>query len=290
MNVGRTIRALSETFGMNRRNVELVYPHNARRDLHLADDKIKAKKRLTAHGVPVPGTVAVCEGLRDVPRTLALLDTRGDVVLKPASGAAGNGVMLLGRRTDQGWAASHGVKTRAELEHHLANIVFGAYSSDISDRALVEERVQVEPSVQAISERGVADIRVLTLDGTALLAMLRLPTQSSAGRANLHQGAIGVAVELGTGRTTRARHEGREVSVHPDTGHPLIDIVVPHWAEVVRVAVAAARAVPLGYLGVDILLDRDHGPLVVEINARPGLEIQNIHGVGLGRALAEVTP
>lgn len=288
MSLGRTWKAISDTFGMNRRNVELVYPRNARRDLYLADDKLAAKERLAAHGVPVPGTVAVCRGLRDIPRTLEVLDTRGNVVLKPASGAAGNGVMLLGPRTRGGWEASRGVKSRAELEHHLANIVFGAFSSDISDHALVEERVQVDPAVLALSGRGVADIRVLTLDGEAFLAMLRVPTLGSAGRANLHQGAIGVAVELSSGHTTRARHVSRAVTHHPDTGASLLGITVPRWRDVVQVAVAAARAVPLGFLGVDILLDRSLGPLVVEINARPGLEIQNIHGVGLGRALAQV--
>jgi glutathione synthase/RimK-type ligase-like ATP-grasp enzyme len=37
---------------------------------------------------------------------------------------------------------------------------------------------------------------------------------------------------------------------------------------------------------VDIVVDRERGPLVLEINARPGLEIQNVVGRGLGDALA----
>jgi D-alanine-D-alanine ligase-like ATP-grasp enzyme len=37
----------------------------------------------------------------------------------------------------------------------------------------------------------------------------------------------------------------------------------------------------LGYLGVDIVLDRDKGPLLLELNARPGLSIQIANGAGL---------
>ena len=41
------------------------------------------------------------------------------------------------------------------------------------------------------------------------------------------------------------------------------------------------RAVGMGYIGVDILLDAMQGPMVVEANARPGLAIQIANGTGL---------
>jgi predicted ATP-grasp superfamily ATP-dependent carboligase len=37
----------------------------------------------------------------------------------------------------------------------------------------------------------------------------------------------------------------------------------------------------LGYLGVDIVLDRDKGPMLLELNARPGISIQNANRFGL---------
>jgi len=46
------------------------------------------------------------------------------------------------------------------------------------------------------------------------------------------------------------------------------------------------RAIPLGYLGVDICIDAERGPLVLEVNARPGLEIQNIKNRGIADLLA----
>ena len=37
----------------------------------------------------------------------------------------------------------------------------------------------------------------------------------------------------------------------------------------------------LGYQGVDIVLDKDMGPLILELNARPGLNIQIANRAGL---------
>ena len=37
----------------------------------------------------------------------------------------------------------------------------------------------------------------------------------------------------------------------------------------------------LGYQGVDLVLDKDKGPLILELNARPGLNIQIANRAGL---------
>jgi alpha-L-glutamate ligase-like protein len=278
-----------ELYGLNRRNVELVYALNRRRDYPLADDKLLCKERLEAHGVAVPETLAVCDGVYSIGPALDRVADRGDFVLKPANGSGGDGIVLVGDKVEGGWLGSGGrLLTREDLEHHLANTVFGAFTGDLSDRAFIEDRVRVDPEVLALSGSGVSDVRVLVKQGVPFLSMLRVPTLSSGGRANLHQGAIGVAVDLKTGRTLRARRGGRPVDRHPDSGRDLVGFQVPRWDDVIENAKRAAAAVPLGYLGVDLLMDAARGPLVVELNVRPGLEIQNVHGIGLGRALAEI--
>jgi hypothetical protein len=45
----------------------------------------------------------------------------------------------------------------------------------------------------------------------------------------------------------------------------------------------------LGYQGIDIVLDRDKGPLLLELNARPGLAIQIANQAGLGPRLNAIT-
>lgn len=280
-------RGRGEVVGINRRNLLLVYPHNDRRDYPLADDKLLAKERLAAGGVPVPETLAICDGLYAVPRTVeALLEGR-DFVVKPANGAGGEGILVLAERLGPGrWRrAGGGTLDAGELQHRLADIVFGVYSNQLEDRAFVERRIDPHPFFRALWAEGLCDVRVITLRGRPVMSMIRVPTAESGGRANLHQGGLGVAVNLGSGRTTRGVHRGEAVERHPESGAPLVGLEVPAWPEVLEVARRAARSVPLGYLGVDVVVDRERGPLVLEINVRPGLEIQNVNGAGLGPAL-----
>lgn len=279
----------AEVYGINRRNLALVYPNNDRRHYPLADDKLLAKERFRAAGVPAPETLAVCEGLYAVPGVVEALRGRSQFVVKPANGAGGGGILVVG-----GWDAGAGCWRRAggvplspgALGRHLADVVFGVHSNQLEDRAFVERRVEPHPLFAGLWGDGLCDLRVVTLRTTPVMAMIRVPTAESGGRANLHQGGLGIAVDLATGRTFRALHRGRAVERHPESGAPLLGLELPAWPAVLDVARRAAAAVPLGYLGVDVVVDREARPLVLEINARPGLEIQNVNGRGLGPALA----
>lgn len=285
----RLLAARERVVGINRRNVTLVYPNNARTDFPFADDKLLAKERFAAAGVPVPETLATCDGLFAVPGTVAALRGRGRFVVKPANGSGGGGILVVGE-----WAADHGVWVRAggralttvQLERHLADVVFGVHSNQLEDRAFVERRVEPHPFFAALWADGLCDVRVITLRGAPVLSMIRVPTAESGGRANLHQGGLGIAVDLATGRTFRAVHHGRAIERHPESGAPLVGLELPGWTAILEASRRAAAAVPLGYLGTDVVVDRERGPLVLEINARPGLEIQNVNALGLGAALA----
>lgn len=280
-------------FGVNRRNVELVYRHNPRSNYLYADDKVLAKAQLSAAGVPVPETLAVADGLFALPGVMRLLAEAEHFVIKPANGGGGNGIVVVGDRVADGvWQRAGGEQVTADqLHRHLADIVFGAYSRGrLWDCALVEKRIRPHDFFAALWPDGLCDVRVITLKAEPTMAMVRVPTQRSAGKANLHQGGLGLAVELGSGRVVRAFHGGRAIRVHPDSGDRLIELTVPLWTDLIEAAARAARAVPLGYLGVDLAIDAESGPLVIEINARPGLEIQNVHGLGLGAAIAGVAP
>lgn len=287
----REVRRLrQDVVGINRRNVTLVYPNNPRRHFPIADDKLLAKEHFAKAGVPVAKTIAICEGLFAVRDTVRSLRERSQFVVKPASGSGGSGILVVGERVAEGqWRKAGGdVVTSGQLEKHLADIIFGAYSNALDDRAFIEERVTPHAFFSELWPDGLCDLRVITLGGEPLMSMVRVPTRESEGKANLHQGGLGIAVDLATGMTTRAVHHGKAVERHPETGVELVGRKVPHWEEVLEVAVRTANSVPLGYLGVDVVVDREHGPLVLEINVRPGLEIQNVNGRGLGAALRSV--
>ncbi len=124
-------------------------------------------------------------------------------------------------------------------------------------------------------------MRVITLLGYPAMAMLRLPTRVSNGKANLHQGAIGVGIDIQTGLTCGGVLHNEPIAYHPDTLNTTVGLQVPHWDKILNIAAAAYELTGLGYLGVDIVLDKFEGPLMLELNARPGLNIQIANRCGL---------
>ncbi|MDF1562886.1 MAG: sugar-transfer associated ATP-grasp domain-containing protein [Deltaproteobacteria bacterium] len=279
------VKRRARVIGMNRRNVELVYPHNRRMDYPLADDKLLTKEVLAAAGVPTPEVIAICEALHRVPATLAALRGRSHFVVKPARGSGGDGILVVDEALEGGgWRRGpERIVDEDELRRHLGDIVFGAYAKDREDRAFVEEKVRADPVLGRLFPGALCDIRVLMLEGRVLMVMVRVPTRRSGGRANLHQGGVGLAVDLEDGELVRGLCGGKVITTHPDTGEPLLGTRIPAWEEILEVARRTAAAVPLGYLGIDLVVDAERGPLVLEINARPGLEIQNVHGRGLAQ-------
>jgi alpha-L-glutamate ligase-like protein len=141
---------------------------------------------------------------------------------------------------------------------------------------------------EAISFRGIPDIRIVVLLGVPVMAMIRLPTRLSRGKANLHQGAIGAGISIDEGRTLTAVWRNAVIESHPDTGNAVMDVAIPHWDTLLKMAALSYELTHLGYQGIDIVLDRDRGPLVLELNARPGLNIQIANREGLGHRLALV--
>jgi len=275
---------VEQVLGISRRNLEFVYGLNRRRDIPIADDKIEAKRVLSQAGIPVPATLTAVRGFFEIRAVTTWLSARGDAVIKPSRGRVGSGVMILRSPEDQQKSLDN---TPKRLGRHLADILSGVYSGGEQDVALVEERLRPHPAMADLWDRDIVDIRVIVHCGRPAMAMLRVPTSLSGGRSNLHAGGLGLAIDLVTGLTRDGCWFGRRVSQHPDTGAALAGIVVPDWPKIMEISAAAGHATPLGYIGVDIALDANAGPVVLEINARPGLEIQNVNGRGLRTALDE---
>ncbi len=274
---------LGSILGINRRNLEFIQPNNPRAAFPMVDDKILTKKILAEADVPIPETLVVIDNLFGISPAIEKLSREDSFVAKPARGRAGGGVLLIERaedgtlRTPSGRAVSSD-----ELRRHLADILFGVYSfGRMGDSVLVERKIEPHEFLKNIYSKGIPDIRVITFRGIPLMSMLRIPTDRSDGKANLHQGAIGVGIDNRTGITGSGVYRGKIISAHPDTGQPLNNLPIPQWEEIQELSRIAAGTVPLGYLGIDFVLDHSQGPLVLEMNARPGLQIQVINQIGL---------
>jgi len=272
-----------KVLGINARNARFITPHNPRRFFPLVDDKLRSKALCQEHGIPSPELFGVVDAHGDLRSLRRILEPYREFVIKPVRGAMGNGVLVVVDRDGDAWVKSSGARVdEAAMRHYVSGILSGLYSlAGNTDRAMIEYRVELHPTFRAISYGGVPDVRVIVFKGVPTLAMLRLPTRRSDGRANLHQGAIAAGIDLATGRTHHAVQSNRLVEVHPDTGGRVVGIQIPAWEEILRIAARSAEMTGLGYLGVDVVLDARLGPLLLELNARPGLAIQisNLQGL-----------
>jgi len=276
--------------GMNERNAAYIMEYNQRRYYPLVDDKFTTKQLARAAGIRVPTLYCKIEiehQIRNLPR---LLEGRTDFVVKPANGSGGNGIMVITGEQNGQYRRSNGqLISREALGHFISNILSGMHSlGGQPDCALIEQRVVFDPMFNDISYQGVPDIRTIVFQGVPVMAMVRLPTLQSDGKANLHQGAVGAGLDMGTGLTTTAVSKGLYVDVHPDTGHTITGLQIPHWDDLLELSARCYNLANLGYLGVDVVLDKHEGPMVLELNARPGLAIQLANRTSLLKRLQTV--
>ena len=273
--------------GMNRRNAEYIMRCNPRSAFPLVDDKLLTKRLAEKYEIPTPPLYHVIESHGDMAGLEKALEGQNEFVVKPARGSGGSGIVLITDRMKEGFVKQSGeVISWKDLTYHISDILSGIYSLEgLEDRALFEALIHVDPIFSSVTYRGVPDIRIIVYRGVPAMGMVRLPTQASDGKANLHRGAVGVGIDIGKGMTLTAVHHSEIVHHHPDTGNPMNGIQVPHWEKMLLMAARAIDITGLGFLGVDLVIDCERGPLLLELNARPGLQIQIANRTGLHRRL-----
>lgn len=263
--------------GMNARNILYVKPYNRRSAVRLANNKLKSKEAMRKAGIPVPKVYGIIRNRKE----LEAFDWSGlpkSFVLKPNHGGGGEGIKIIYAKKGEGiWISTEGKEiTVKDLKDHIMDIFEGFYSmSGVSDIAFFEERIKLSKVFKPYAYRGIPDIRIIVFNTVPVMAMLRLPTKESGGRANLHMGSIGAGIDVATGVTTHAIMRDQIIEKTPDTKLVLRGLKIPYWREALEIAIKCQKVSKVGYIGVDIAIDKERGPVVLEINAHPGLSIQN---------------
>lgn len=268
---------------MNRRNVDYIARYNERSSYPLVDNKLKTKLAVAEYGVRTPRLLQVVRQQHEISGFRQMAEDLGGFAIKPAKGSGGKGITVITGRDKDQYVKASGTRIAApSLERHLTNILAGLYSlAGTPDVAIVESLVESVPTLARYSFQGVPDIRIVVFRGYPVMAMLRLATKASDGKANLHQGAVGVGLDIGTGRSLNAVQFNKPITLHPDTGLALENIEIEAWGEMLEMASRCYESTGLGYMGVDLVVDAHEGPLLLELNARPGLAIQMANGRGL---------
>jgi alpha-L-glutamate ligase-like protein len=276
--------------GINRRNADYMLIHNDRKLYPLVDDKVITKELAKKANAAIPELYAVIDSPGQVKGVAGLVSRYDDFVIKPANGSQGHGILVVTGRTGTLYRLADGtLMDEPALRFHVNNTLAGVFSlGGQADRVMIEYRVEFDPVFEKIAYRGVPDVRIIVYRGVPVMAMVRLPTRLSKGKANLHQGAIGAGIDIATGRTLTAVWRNAIVAEHPDTSNPVSDVSIPNWARLLDIAARSYEMTGLGYQGIDLVLDRQKGPLILELNARPGLNIQIANRTGLRSRLQAV--
>lgn len=269
--------------GMNCRNVDFIGRYNLRRFYPLVDDKLKTKLLAEEYGVATPGLISVVRTQHEISHVEERLMQLQSFAIKPSRGSGGKGILVITGRRDELFVKSSGTEiTLEDIKRHLTNTLAGLYSlRGNPDVAIIEDLIEFDDTFEGYSYEGVPDIRIIVFRGYPVMAMLRLATHTSDGKANLHQGAVGVGLDIATGRSLKAVQFAIPIEQHPDTGKQLIDMMIPDWEEMLLLASRCYEMSNLGYIGTDIVLDKSRGAQLLELNARPGLSIQVANGRGL---------
>ncbi|MEI8348287.1 MAG: sugar-transfer associated ATP-grasp domain-containing protein, partial [Pseudomonadota bacterium] len=279
--------------GMNARNLDYIRPFNRRHGMEIADSKLLCKHILKKNNLGVSTLIAKIKNYDELDQ-FDFGTLPDSFALKPNRGFGGEGILVVYARKKNDpntWVKADGSKiTIDDLKSHIRNILDGSFSlSNIPDIAFFEERLKLLKLFKPYSYKGIPDIRIIIFNRVPVMAMLRLPTRASDGKANLQQGAIGVGIDLATGTTTSAiLGKGQVIEYVPGTRLALSGIKIPYWKNMLRMAIDAQAVSHLGFLGADIAIDRDRGPVILELNARPGLSIQLANLSGLKERLKRI--
>ena len=274
--------------GINARNLLYIKPYNPKKAIMMADSKIKTKNYLSARGVPVARLYNVIGSKKE----LKLFDfdsLPNSFVLKPNAGYGGEGIVIIKGRKGRNFIRESGdIIPHTELENHINDILDGRYSiADISDSALFEQRLEAPDFLKKMAHKGLPDIRIVVHNLIPVMAMLRLPTESSGGKANIHMGGIGIGVDIAKGELTFATQYNKIIDSIPGFGDHR-GIKIPQWDDFLITASRVQYITNLGFAAVDMVLDKHMGPVLLEINARAGLQVQVANMAPLRRRLQRI--
>lgn len=270
--------------GLNERYLEYIRSSNSKRAFDIADDKVLSKKVLSKKGIPVPKQLGVITSRKEL-EDFDFESLPKSFVMKPVHGVRGGGVEIFYNRDNDGnWIKADGSRVGlGYIKAQARDILDGRYSLfNDPDVILLEERVKPHKAFKYYTYKGTPDIRVIVYNYIPVMSYVRLPTKESEGKANLDKGAMAAGIDMAVGKTTYSIiGKSEPIEFVPGLKLPLSGIKIPFWNKILEYSIQASRATGLGFVAVDFLIDKELGPLIVELNARPGLSIQLANHDGL---------
>jgi len=296
MKLLQILKNRKKILGQNARNHVYIKSPGSSYGRHIADDKLLTKQVLSEYNVDIPKLIGIIHNLKEL-RSFDWTSLPKSMVMKPVRGSQGDGIEIFYDRDKQGtWIRGDGSRVDLEEIKRLAqDIIDGRYSLNKQpDQVLFEERIRPHRDLKNYTYKGTPDIRIIVFNNIPIQAYVRFPTIDSGGKANMAIGAVGTGIDLSTGITTSSRkgkeNGGKGIPIEYVAGTKLSyrGLKIPHWNKLLELSVKCQQASKLKLIAIDFLIDDDKGPVVVELNARPGLSIQLVNNAGLAWRLNRV--
>ncbi len=279
-------RKAKEILGMNARNILYISKYNSQTDKKFADDKFFTKNFLHSRGIEVAKLYHIIKDHKEL-NNFDFNKLPTNFVIKPNKGYGGEGIFIINKK-ENNFTDINGLSiNNHEIYKHCNSIIDGKYAiSDLYDSVIIEEKLEAHKYFSKLNIKGLPDIRIIVFNFVPIIAMLRLPTSESAGKANLHLGGIGIGIDIGTGKATYAVQHNKFIKKLPN-GLQISEIEIPKWEDLLITSAKIQQITKIGYLAVDLVLTTS-GIKVLETNARAGLSVQIANKVPLKARLEKI--
>jgi len=237
----------------------------------LFNDKAVCEQLCRGTGIAMPHTYGILYPDQNYKEKITLYfneSSANSLIIKPILGHAGLGIVLAKKDTNGIF-----IQSKKGCEP-LSDFV-------LKENAIVQEVLSQDSRISAFSSSSINTIRVVTLFANdESIIVMSATMRFSVGTSfvdNWSAGGVAVGVDCDTGKLKKYAYDkkGRRYVEHPTSKLIFEHFVVPEWDKILELAKIIQKACPFyRLLGMDIAIQKNGQPTLIEVNANSDLIFQ----------------
>ena len=274
---------------MNKRYLKYIKAFNPKKDMKLADSKLKTKKLLQDLDIPSPKLIDVIKNRKQLQNYDFSKFEWEEFVVKPNKWSKWKWILICKMINKNIVKISWQLIDIDTFKKQIADILDGRYSMTMwADIAFIEEKIIPWDDFSIFCEYGLADIRLITMQLVPVMAMLRYPTKESDGKANIAAGWVWFWIDIASGKITSMYHNRKiYIKEFPEDYKQFQWKQISYWDDILLYSSQIQYFTNIWYLWLDWTIAQPW-PNLIEINAMAGMEIQLVNGEWLENRLKKV--
>ncbi|NRB84490.1 MAG: hypothetical protein HRU49_12055 [Winogradskyella sp.] len=170
-----------------------------------------------------------------------------------------------------------------KVQQQLSN--FG--ETILKSNYIASEVIKQHSDIDRIHPNCINTLRLVTLikedETTEIISAFMRFGVGNSDVDNASSGGFFAGININEGTLKKKGHflpqfGGAEIYVHPDSGFPLQGFKIPYYKEACEAVLGAVKVIPDRLIGWDVAISID-GPLIIEANSQPHMQMSNIaHG------------